>query len=65
MFLACAKRHYLVLALHAIHRASIDVTNSALSGRAYFRKQTLVKSAPELAFMHWHTYVADVNLHRE
>ena len=37
MFLACAKRQYLVLALHAIHRALIDVTNSALSGRAYFQ----------------------------
>ena len=36
MFLACAKRHHIVLTLHVIHRASIDVTNSALSGRAYF-----------------------------
>ena len=35
--LACAKRHYLVLALHAIHHASIDVTNIALSGWAYFQ----------------------------
>ena len=35
--LACAKRHHLVLALHAIHHASIDVANSALSGRAYFQ----------------------------
>ena len=32
MFLARAKRHFLVLALHAIYCASIDVTNSALSG---------------------------------
>ena len=37
MFLACAQRHYLVLALHASHRASIDVTNSALSDWAYFQ----------------------------
>ena len=37
MFLACAKRHYLVLAVYAIHRASIDVMNSALSVRAYFQ----------------------------
>jgi hypothetical protein len=37
MFLACAKRHYVVLALHAIHRASIDVTNSALSGRFFLQ----------------------------
>ena len=36
-FLACDKRHYLVSALHATHRASIDFTHSAISGRAYFQ----------------------------
>ena len=31
MLLACAKRHYLLLALHdAIQRASNDITNSTL-----------------------------------
>ena len=37
MCFACAKRHYLVLALHAIHHASIDVTNSALSVGLIFK----------------------------
>ena len=37
MSLACAKRHYLVLVLHAVYPASIDFTNSALSGRLIFK----------------------------
>ena len=40
MFLACAKRHYFVLALRAIHRASIDVTNSALSFKFVYNMET-------------------------